>query len=92
MFLVGLLTATEKQVLKRLIQWHLKNNWHILESLKKLGKSLSKVSLLVAEGEECPPRPTLASTSTTGHLINATKKIAHKLLGTNGHSVVPKRV
>ena len=40
MSLIGLLTATEKQVhLGRLhmtpIQWHLKNNWRILESLEK---------------------------------------------------------
>ena len=41
MSLIGLLTATEKQVhLGRLhmrpIQWHLKSNWRILESLEKL--------------------------------------------------------
>ena len=40
MSLIGLLTATEKQVpLGRLhmrpIQWHLKRNWHIPESLEK---------------------------------------------------------
>ena len=40
MSLIGLLTATEKQVhLGRLhmrpIQWHLKNNWRVPESLKK---------------------------------------------------------
>ena len=41
MSLIGLLTATEKQVhLGRLhmrpIQWHLKNNWRIPESLEKV--------------------------------------------------------
>ena len=41
MSLIGLLTATEKQVhLGRLhmrpIQWHLKNNWHVPESLQKV--------------------------------------------------------
>ena len=41
MSLIGLLTATEKQVhLGRLhmrpIQWHLKNNWRVLESLEKV--------------------------------------------------------
>ena len=41
MSLIGLLTATEKQVhLGRLhmrpIQWHVKNNWRILESLEKV--------------------------------------------------------
>ena len=40
MSLIGLLTATEKQVhLDRLhrrpIQWHLKNNWRVPESLEK---------------------------------------------------------
>ena len=40
MSLIGLLTATEKQVPSgrlhmRPIQWHLKRNWHIPESLKK---------------------------------------------------------
>ena len=41
MFLIGLLTATEKQVhlgrlLMRPIQWHLKNNWRVPESLEKV--------------------------------------------------------
>ena len=39
MSLIGLLTATEKQVhLGRLrpIQWHLKNNWRLPESLEKV--------------------------------------------------------
>ena len=41
MFLIGLLTATEKQVhLGRLhmrpIKWHLKNNWRVPESLDKV--------------------------------------------------------
>ena len=41
MFLIGLLTATEKQVhLGRLhmrpIEWHLKNNWRVPESLEKV--------------------------------------------------------
>ena len=41
MSLIGLLTATEKQVhlgrlLMRPIQWHLKNNWRIPESLEKV--------------------------------------------------------
>ena len=41
MSLIGLLTATEKQLhLGRLqmrpIQWHLKNNWRVLESLNKV--------------------------------------------------------
>ena len=41
MSLIGLLTATEKQVHlgrlhMRLIQWHLKNNWRVPESLQKV--------------------------------------------------------
>ena len=41
MSLIGLLTATEKQVHQgrlhmRPIQWHLKNNWRVPESLKKV--------------------------------------------------------
>ena len=41
MSLIGLLTATEKQVHlgrlhMRLIQWHLKNNWRVPESLEKV--------------------------------------------------------
>ena len=41
MSLIGLLTATEKQVHlgrlhKRPIQWHLKNNWRVPESLEKI--------------------------------------------------------
>ena len=36
MSLIGLLTATEKQVHLSPIQWHLKNNWRIPESLEKV--------------------------------------------------------
>ena len=41
MSLIGLLTATEEQVHlgqmhMRLIQWHLKNNWRLPESLEKV--------------------------------------------------------
>ena len=41
MSLIGLLTATEKQVHlgrlhMRLVQWHLKNNWRVSESLEKV--------------------------------------------------------
>ena len=39
--LIGLLTATEEQVISghlqmRPIQWHLKNHWHVTESLEKI--------------------------------------------------------
>ena len=41
MFFIGLLTATEKQVVAgwlhmRPIQWHLKRHWHVPESLEKI--------------------------------------------------------
>ena len=36
MSLIGLLTATEKQVQVDCIQWHLKNNWRIPELLEKV--------------------------------------------------------
>ena len=49
MSLIGLLTATEKQVhLGRLhmrpIQWHLKNNWRVPESLEKVVPSRKQVA------------------------------------------------
>ena len=65
MSLIGLLTATEKQVpLGRLhmrpIQWHLKRNWRIPESLEKeipVPKT-SPTPQVVDQGRKCPTRPT----------------------------------
>ena len=47
MSLIGMLTATEKQVylgqlLMRPIQWHLKNHWGIPDSLEKVGSNRQK--------------------------------------------------
>ena len=66
MSLIGLLTATEKQVhLGRLhmrpIQWHLKNNWRVPESLEKVipvPKSLhSHLRWWLEEGNVLPGQP-----------------------------------
>ena len=62
-----LLTAAEKQVnLGRLhmrpIQWHLKNNWRVPESLEKViqvPRSLHPPFIMVAEGRQCTYRPTI---------------------------------
>ena len=67
MSLIGLLTATEKQVhLGRLhmrpIQWYLKSNWRIPESLDKTDSptQISTSSLaMVAKRRQCPHRPTI---------------------------------
>ena len=66
MSLIGLLTATEKQVhLGRLhmrpIQWHLKNNWRVPESLEKVAPPPLKV---VAGGKQCSSRATITPTKT----------------------------
>ena len=55
MSLIGLLTATEKQVCAgrlhmRPIQWHLKRNWHVPEVLEKLFRSLSLCILILTGG------------------------------------------
>ena len=72
MSLIGLLTATEKQIhLDRLhmrpIQWHLKNNWRVPESLEK-GDSNTKVLAptftLVAARGQWPYRPTITPNKT----------------------------
>ena len=72
MSLIGL-TATEKQVhLGRLymrpIQWHLKNNWRIPESLEKvipIPKSLHPSTFtMVAGGGQCAPRSTITPNKT----------------------------
>ena len=67
MSLIGLLTATEKQVhLGRLhmrpIQWHLKNNWRVPESLEKiipLTRSLHPHLTMVAKRKQCASRSTI---------------------------------
>ena len=67
MSLIGLLTATEKQVhLGRLhmrpIQWHLKNNWRVPESLEKiipLPRSLHPHLHWWLEESNVLPRPTI---------------------------------
>ena len=72
MSLIGLLTATEKQVhLGRLhmrpIHWHLKSNWRIPESLEKVVPStqISTSSFaMVAQGRPCPHRPTITPHAT----------------------------
>ena len=67
-----LLTATEKLVhLGRLhvrpIQWHLKNNWRVPESLEK-GDPSPQVPAppftMVAEGRQCTYRPTITPNKT----------------------------
>ena len=63
MSLIGLLTATEKQVhLGRLhmrpIQWHLKNNWRVPESLEKV------IPLLVVGGKQYTSRSTITPIKT----------------------------
>ena len=68
MSLIGLLTATEKQVhLGRLHmrpkQWHLKNNWRVPESLEKvfpIPRSLHPHLTMVAARGQCPYRQTIA--------------------------------
>ena len=46
----------------RLIQWHLKNNWRVPESLEKViqvPRSLHPPFTMVAEGRQCTYRPTI---------------------------------
>ena len=72
MSLIGLLTATEKQVhLGRLhmrpIQWHLKNNWRVPESLEKVipvPNSLHPPLEVVAGGKQCASRSTITPPKT----------------------------
>ena len=89
MSLMGLLTATEKQVhLGRLhmrpIQWHLKSNWRIPESLEKRipPTQISTSSLaMVAKRRQCPHRPTITPHSAcTANLYRRIKRrVGHSL-------------
>ena len=72
MSLIGLLTATGKQIHldqlhMRPIQWHLKNNWRVPESLEK-GDSNTKVLAptftMVAARGQWPYRPTITPNKT----------------------------
>ena len=72
MSLIGLLTAAEMQIhIERLhmrpIQWHLKNNWRVPESLEK-GDSNTKVLAptftMVAARGQLPYRPTITPNKT----------------------------
>ena len=86
--LIGLLTATEKQVhLGRLhmrpIQWHL-NNWRVSESLEKvipLPESLHLPLKGVAGGKQCAARSTITSTKTCSAGIHRRikRRMAHSL-------------
>ena len=72
MSLIGLLTATEKQIhLDRIhmrpIQWHLKNSWRVPESLEKGDsniKVLAPTFTLVAARGQWPYRPTITPNNT----------------------------
>ena len=69
MSLIGLLTATEKQVhLGRLhmrpIQWHLKNNWRVPESLDTRSQITPPSPKVVAGGKQCASRSTITPTKT----------------------------
>ena len=72
MSLIGILTATEKQVLPgRLhiqpIQWHLENHWRIPESLAKVIMIPESLHPMMASGSKCNSRsattPTQPSSS-----------------------------
>ena len=69
MSLIGLLTATEKQVhLGRLhmrpIQWHLKNNWRVPESLEKIFPLPAPSFTMVARRRQCASRLTVTPSKT----------------------------
>ena len=90
MSLIGLLTATEKQVhLGRLhmrpIQWHLKNNWRVPESLEKVipvPKSLHPQSKVVAGGKQCATRSTITPSKTcSADLYRRIKRRVGRSLG-----------
>ena len=71
MSLIGLLTATEKQVhLRRLhmrpIQWHLKNNWRVPDPSPQVPPPPSKV---VAGSKQCAARSTITPTKTCSAYI-----------------------
>ena len=69
---IGLLTATEKQVHvgqlhMRLIQWHHKHNWRVPESLEKViptPRSLHPPFTMMAEGRQCTYSPTITPNKT----------------------------
>ena len=96
-FLIGLLTAIEKQVHfgwfhMRPIRRHLKNNWRVLEKVTRKGHSHSKVlaspSKVVAGGKQCA----LKRAHCKRNLIPSRKQAAYKVPRTEGRLFGPKRV
>ena len=90
MSLIGLLTATEKQVhLGRLhmrpIQWHLKNNWRVPESLEKVilvPQVPPPSSKVVAGGKQCATRSTITPSKTcSADLYRRIKRRVGRSLG-----------
>ena len=87
MSLIGLLTVTEKQVhLGRLhmrpIQWHLKNNWRVPESLEKV---LPIPKSLHPHLRQCSSRSTITPTKTCSADINRCikRRVGHSLKQTH---------
>ena len=89
MSLIGLLTATEKQVLSgrlhmRPIQWHLKHHWHVPELLEKvIPVPPSSTPRLVVRRKQCSGGPTFAPSSTRSSAvyIHLKRRLGHTLRG-----------
>ena len=85
MSLIGLLTATEKQVHlgqlhMRPIQWHLKNNWRVPKSLEKVTPIPRSVHPMVGR-RQCTHRPTITANETCS--VNIYRHIKRRV----GHSL-----
>ena len=89
MSLIGLLTATEKQVHlgqlhMRFIQWHHKHNWRVPESLEKVipnPQVLAPPFTMRAEGRQCPYSPTSTPNKTCSANIyrRINRRVGHSL-------------
>ena len=88
MSLIGLLTATEKQVhLGRLhmrpIQWNLKNNWRVPESLERVipVPGPSTPLKVVAGGKQCATRSTITPTCSANIYRRIKRWVGHSARG-----------
>ena len=100
MSLTGLVTATEKQfhlgqLHMKQIQWHLKNNWRVPESVEKVIpfiRSLHSLNMVVP-GRKCSSRPTITPTHLCSeNLYKRIKKGWALLRGTHSKgNLVPSR-
>ena len=99
MSLIGLLTATEKQVHlgrlhRRPIQWHLKNHWRIQEKVIPIPKSLHSYEVVAPGSQRAPRTATAPTQSCPSDAYKCFKRrVGHPFgrVHSKGHLVSPRK-